>query len=377
MQFSRRKRYRQLRAAEQVNVMHLVAAMGSSMPCPCLNPAHCTPINFGHGPSTAAREIFGFGGGDGSTLDFTRVTTVAWVSNSELMCRAHAAGARAIMAAPNPESVLSSDASARAAWVTSTVNAVRASYLDGVVFDWESPCPVGSPLQFWYAVLINETRAVLQAISPGYQVSTCVPHNPDDIDGRGYDVKTMAIVSDFLYVMDYDTRSQIYDACIAAANAPLAGTLYGLRRYFDVGVRPQQLVLGVPWYGYRYQCLPGAAATSRFCPIQMTPFRGVNCSDAAGLEVSFHEIVDLISNASAKGWDANQAAPWANVITSSGGTIQFWYDDVRSLTRKYLEARYLGLLGVGPFTFTDVLSASDKMYAAFDAFLGSSTSDSD
>ena len=30
--------------------------------------------------------------------------------------------------------------------------------------------------------------------------------------------------------MDYDTRSQIFDACIAAANAPLPGTLRGMSR---------------------------------------------------------------------------------------------------------------------------------------------------
>ena len=46
--------------------------------------------------------------------------------------------------------------------------------------------------------------------------------------------------------MDYDTRSQIFDACVAAANAPYFGMEHGLQRYLDLGVAPQQLVLGVP-----------------------------------------------------------------------------------------------------------------------------------
>jgi len=159
----------------------------------------------------ADREVFGFVGGDGSEVDFSRVTTVAWADpdNAALLCRAHAAGARVILSAPRPESVLTSNASARAAWVASAVAAVVASHHDGVVFDWEEPCPVGSERQHWYGVLIGETRDALRRVHTGYQVSTCVAWSPDDIDGRGYDVRAFALASDLLYVMDYDTRSQV------------------------------------------------------------------------------------------------------------------------------------------------------------------------
>ena len=42
-------------------------------------------------------------------------------------------------------------------------------------------------------------------------MSTCVAWSPDDIDGRGYDVVAFARASDILYIMDYDTRSQVMD----------------------------------------------------------------------------------------------------------------------------------------------------------------------
>jgi len=46
----------------------------------------------------------------------------------------------------------------------------------------------------------------------------------------------LAAASDLLYVMDYDTRSQVYDACLASANAPIAGMIRGIQRYVDLGI---------------------------------------------------------------------------------------------------------------------------------------------
>eukprot|EP00965_Chrysotila_dentata_P114553 3785965-Pleurochrysis_carterae.AAC.1 len=63
-----------------------------------------------------------------------------------------------------------------------------------------------------------------------------------------------------------------------------------------------------------------------------------------------------------------------SVSSHGAGTIgyrieQFWWDSPESLRRKYAFARSMGLRGVGPYTFSDVESSSDEMYAAFDAFL--------
>lgn len=204
-------------------------------------------------------------------------------------------------------------------------------------------------------------------MSPSYQVSACVAWSPDGIDGRNYDIVALAAASDVLYVMDYDTRSQVFDACLAGANAPLPGTQRGLSRYLALGIAPSQLILGVPWYGYRYPCLPGTAADAVYCPIASVPFRGVNCSDAAGSEVGVAEILARLGpSPSGRRWDANQAAPSFNTV-EKGVTVQYWYDDVQSLTLKYSLAARLGLRGVGPFTFTD--THDPAMYRALDAFL--------
>lgn len=343
------------------------AAANDAPTCPCANKEHCSPIR-GHKPARK-REIFGFGGGNGSTVDFTRVTTVAWADNSKLMCAAHAAGARVVIAAPQPEAAFSANATIRSQWVNAAVRAVVNSFTDGLVFDWESPCAADCPEQRHYVQLMNETRAALRRLAPSYQVTVCVAWSPDGIDGRDYDIRAFAASADLLYVMDYDTRSQVFDACIAAANAPLYGALHGIERYLARGIPPSMLILGVPWYGYRYPCVAGTAADARFCPLTPRPFRGAPCSDAAGTEVGYATIVARLPGATtARRWDATQGAPFFNTL-EGGDVVQYWYDDVQSLSPKYAHARSLGLRGVGPYVFTDVQHANDSMFAAFDAFL--------
>jgi len=89
-------------------------------------------------------------------------------------------------------------------------------FYDGVVFDYESPHAPGSAEAATYAALIGETRTAFHAVNPSYQISTCVAWSPNDIDGRAYPYVDLAKGSDLLYVMDYDTRSQIFDQCIAS-----------------------------------------------------------------------------------------------------------------------------------------------------------------
>lgn len=52
------------------------------------------------------------------------------------------------------------------------------------------------------------------------QVSLDAAWGPYDVDGRNYPWVQLAEAVDVFFVMAYDTRSQIYDACLASANSP-------------------------------------------------------------------------------------------------------------------------------------------------------------
>ena len=99
----------------------------------------------------------------------------------------------------------------------------------------------------FYTEIVRRTTDRLHEKSPGSQTSVCVAWSPDDIDGRAYDVVGLANASDLLYVMSYDTRSQIFDRCIASANSPASRARYGLQRYLDLGISPKKLILGTPY----------------------------------------------------------------------------------------------------------------------------------
>lgn len=108
---------------------------------------------------------------------------------------------------------------------------------------------------------LDAPRVLTQPRWGATQISFDVPWAPRGVDGRYYPWKALADASDLLFVMSYDMRSQIYDACIAGANSPRALVQQGIDEYvLAFGVSPDKLVLGVPWYGYKYECEAGAAA---------------------------------------------------------------------------------------------------------------------
>lgn len=340
--------------------------------CPCPRPV--TPVD-----SSSYGTILGFSDAS-STGEFYNWTyaanmVLAW-AHDELVCSAHCHGARALVAAPSYN--LTHDLNVTD-WVQKSMVLVQSRHYDGIVFDYESP--VTTQEAHTYVKLIRATRQACQ--KHGLLVVTCVAWSPDGIDGRNYPAVALARASDFLYVMDYDTQSQIISGpCIAAANAPFAGMIRGMERYLQLGIDPKKLILGVPWYGYRYPCLRGTKRDAQFCPIRKVPFRGVNCSDAAGAEIAYTKILAVNRNMTANEIqetggirrDDYMDAAYMNDVSENGTVFQYWFDDATSIRNKFAWAKTMGLGGVGPFTFDDLdpvefPKESQEMWSAFDTFV--------
>jgi len=301
-----------------------------SMPnCTCDDPKLCRPLYRPAGSPGPARdrEVFGFvsSSADYQHYDWSQVSTVAWGSSDALICEAHAHGARVVMSAPvDGSGDFPKTQANRDAWVESTLKAAVAGGYDGITFDFESPIAADDHSKMGlYLALINQTSIRFHAAIPGSQVSVCVAWSPDDIDGRAYDYVGLSAASDLLYLMVYDTRSQIYGQCIASANAPSGIVQRAIQRYTDIGIAPSKMVLGLPWYGYDYPCQADMAdPLSPFCPIAPIPFRGVNCSDAAGSERAYADLMRQLQqhNGSTTGrrWDAGMQTPYFNYRSTKG-----------------------------------------------------------
>jgi Di-N-acetylchitobiase len=346
----------------------------TTVACPCDDPQWCRPLATPavHKP----REVYGFAN-TGQQMNWTHVTTVAW-ADDDLTCRAHAHGVKSVLAAPAIDLTNLTSAEARQSWAAQALDLVRDRFRDGIVFDYEGPVTDHPTWGDIYADLITETYRLFKRYNSYYQVSVCVPWSPDDIDGRNYPWTSMT--ADLYYVMDYDTRSQIYDSvCIAGPNAPFPGMIRGLQRWQEVGIPYRKIVLGVPWYGYNYPCLNTTAIDDTFCPIQPVPFRGVNCSDAAGSEIAYDRILSLMteSGATPVQRDDNTGSPYFNYRSKDGTVYQLWFDDPVLLRRKYEWVRNNGLLGVGPFMYDYLDDAPTeervKMWSALDSLYSSNT----
>ena len=267
------------------------------------------------------------------------------------MCFAHSKNVRVVLAGNFPVANLTNDAQ-RQAWQQDMVQRVQDLHADGINFDIEEPIAASSPEQKLLVTLVNDTRNALLAINQHYQVTFDVAWSPDCIDGRCYDVVALSKVTDFLAVMSYDERSQIFPPapCVAGANSPYTNTVVGIGSYLLLNISASRLVLGQPWYGYDYPC-ETINPTTLVCTTKRVPFRGANCSDASGVEMSFAWIMKkLKSSTTGLRWDEKSKAPFFDYTGTDNKTHQVWFDNVQSLSLKYALVQTLQLRGVAFWT---------------------------
>lgn len=244
---------------------------------------------------------------------------------------------------------------------------VKDSYIDGINVDVEEPIPASSPdTAHLLTKLVGDLATAMHAQVPGSRVTVDVAWSPDCIDGRCYDYRGLADASDGLIIMAYDERSQVKppQPCVAGANSGLPQTTSGVNSFLGLGIDPAKLLLGVPWYGYDYPCLPGSTATT--CNIKKVPFRGVECSDAAGTQMPYSDILETAkSTVGGIMWSASDSSPFFNFVAPDGAAHQLWFDNPKSLSAKFSMARSKGLTGcamwnVDQVTYGSTLATSPK-----------------
>jgi len=347
--------------------------------CPCDDKSLCDVASF-----TVEREIFGFDTfgkwNEGKGYDFDTITTIAWgEGGGDLICKAHANNVRVIASTSPPLTGNQTDIDS---YIADTILSMQQNFYDGVTFDWENPVDgYDDPLNAIYVDVIDQTNKALKAINPNYQTSVCAAWSPLGIDGRYYDYKSLASVSDYLYVMCYDTRSQVFYQCVASANAPISICQKGINDFLQLGISPRKLILGIPWYGYQYECVnEDRSLDNKHCEMDIVPFRGVNCSDAAGTQVSYAGMMNYIRDG------ANHTAtlgpvwrdPYLNVQffnfihndDENKTQYQVWIDDVDSLSEIYKWVKAMNLAGTGPYPFSyldSTGSGADQAVEMWDA----------
>ena len=95
------------------------------------------------------------------------------------------------------------------------------------------------------------------------------------------------------------------------------------------------------------------------CKIEKVPFRGVNCSDAAGRQVEYSSLNDLmVARSSGLRWSTAYQSPYFNYIDSVNVVHQVWFDNPNSLGKKYAISADKNLRGVAIWN-SDLLDYGD------------------
>ncbi|KAL0583787.1 hypothetical protein ABG067_006342 [Albugo candida] len=326
--------------------------------CPCLGEdvqatlPLCLPVTT---KDAGKKEVFAFSPADNKKwrhYDWDQVTTIAWKEDKELLCHAHKKGVKIVVHSDFEHFDDICIEGARRKWIMKAYKKIVTNYADGLNFDIEKPS--FGKQSHCYALLLQELRAVLQTkeFTKHAQISVDVPWSPHGIDDRYYEWNALADAADFLFVMSYDMRSQIYYQCIAGANSPLALVKKGLEEYLvGYNIAPEKLVLGLPWYAYDYKCQKYSSALD-ICQLKHIGFVGAPCSDAAGRQVDYGDIKARAAANPAlytSHWDGLSDTPYYtySALENPDEKGQIWFEDARSLSRKYALVRELGLRGGG------------------------------
>ncbi len=287
----------------------------------------------------------------------------AWTSPEAdaLIARAHAAGTRVVLslsrfAWTGAEIALSRQLLASAAHRGRLAREVAAEVarrgIDGVNVDFE-PIPVGQARAF--NAFVRALRGELDRRGPGYQLTFDITGHFESYDVAGAMAPGGA---DAVYLMGYHYAGPW--STIAASNAPLGGPRYDVTDTIDRLlrlVRPDQLIVGVPYYGHLWPTTSGAihAPTTG-------PGSDILYPQAAALAAKVGAQYDPIERVSWSAWQERDCA------TCPVHWVQLYYDDARAVAAKWATVNRRELLGTGVWTiaFEGTPGALDRaMRAAF------------
>jgi spore germination protein YaaH len=261
----------------------------------------------------------------------------------ELIARAHASGTKVVIslarfswspAQTTTSATLLASPAARARLAREVADEVVRRGVDGVNVDFE-PIPLGQKANF--TDLVRQVRRELDARGPGYQLTFDVVGHFESYD-VGAALKPGG--ADAVYLMGYHYAGTF--STIAHGTAPLDGSRYSVGdaiRLLRKVARPQQLIVGVPYYGHLWPTASGALHAR-------TTGRGYDVTyDKARLVARAHPTsYDPVEEVRRVAWRERSCAGcpvhW----------VQLYFDDPRSLTAKWTEFRRQELLGTGIWT---------------------------
>ena len=219
---------------------------------------------------------------------------------------------------------------------------VSSPEISGLHLDMEVFQPVPLDVRDGYTAFVARLAEAMRSRHPRLSLSVFVLAFDDD---DAYNERALGQIADFVVVQGYDYHSR------GSANAGPVAAVAGwgrlnwetvLRRFDELGVPRDKMVMGVPLYGYEWpvhSSEPGAKTRGPGVIVPLTAPEGVR-----------PELPRALSRAQEHGThrDAVSGSPYY-VYRTDEGWWQGWYEDEESLRRKYAFVQENGLGGIALF----------------------------
>lgn len=321
--------------------------------CPCSDPKLCDRIDVRDRQEVVAYapDLTNY-----KKYNWNKLTTLVVYESSlkkigmDPVCLAHSHGTRVLIAVSITPDQLKNE-TARKSVITYYTTLAKGYYLDGANIDVEF-----STAEIALRNGLTEFAVELKAAFFSMHNTSLVIADVFWLPNIFHNTKGLANACDFLFIMAYDEQHDMPLPCIARANAPYAQTELGVAAFIAIGVPGHKLVLGLPWYGYTYNCTK--LARWDMCFIKEI---GVHCTQGVGQQLSFATIMNYSNAKKERRWGKLSQSPYRNLKDNSTGVIsQIWYDDTESLSLKYAFASKWNLRGVGMWD-ADTLNYSEPL----------------
>ena len=273
-----------------------------------------------------------------------------WLSDqmTALMNTAHARTDRVVLTVKAFSSAgiasITGDENTRQAAISTIIHQLQTRGGDGVNIDFEG---FDSSVAGNFATFIRELHSALHSQVPSQTYLTVDTYASAASGGTMFDISALAPSVDAFDVMAYDITSP--GSSTAGPVAPLNGQTYAdtntVADYLAL-IPATQLILGVPYYGYKWSTTTSARPGPR-APSQP----GAAADTYAATFADFSCALQLQQN-----WDDTAASPWATWYSPAtndpcGGNHNAWremyYENAQSLSAKYDLVNAHQLKGIG------------------------------
>ncbi|KAH8891138.1 hypothetical protein GQ53DRAFT_687387, partial [Thozetella sp. PMI_491] len=266
---------------------------------------------------------------------------------------------------------MANDYENRQTFIRSVVDYLRTYGLDGIDIDWEYPAATdrgGEPMDTdGYVTLVAQLREAFDKEGSGWEISCAIPSSYWYL--RGFALESMQKYIDYFNLMSYDIYG-VWDQTNEWTGPYLKGHTdwsqieLGLDLLWRNGVKPENVVLGVGFYGRSFTMSdPNCYQPDGVCEFSAGGIAG-SCTDTEGV-LAYYEIASRNTTLDVQTYyDANNTVKW-NVF---GGSQWVSYDDAQSWSDKKARLSERCLSGIMIWAIdqdTGNFDAMDQLFGDF------------